>query len=169
MTTQADRADQWTRRAILDMVRESGGHISERPIYLGSSVSRPDAEPMAALGTIRHVEAAARHNARRYIRDAREAGHGWHDIGAVLGMTGGTGYGETVAEAAYTYPAGDLDSAYARDYGRSFTWTCPSCDAAIHDRGPYSGPANDKEGHARDCSRLAAAVAEREAQWEAEA
>ena len=85
MTTQADRADQWTRRAILDMVRESGGHISERPIYLGSSVSRPDAEPMAALGTIRHVEAAARHNARRYIRDAREAGHGWHDIGAAAG------------------------------------------------------------------------------------
>ena len=86
MTTQADRADQldpgsrdarvrassvadqWTRRAILDMVRESGGQISERPIYQGSSVARPDAEPMAALGTIRYFEAAARHNARRYIR-----------------------------------------------------------------------------------------------------
>jgi len=187
MTTQADRADQldpgsrdarvrassiadqWTRRAILDMVRESGGQISERPIYQGSSVSRPDAEPMAALGTIRYVEAAARHNARRYIRDAREAGHGWHGIGAALGLTGGTGYGETVAEAAYTYAAGDLDSAYARSYGRSFTWTCPSCDGTIHDRGPYSGPENDEEDHARDCPRLAAVVAAFDAQWEAEA
>lgn len=73
-----------------------------------------------------------------------------------------------MAEAAYTYAAGDLDSAYARSYGRLFTWTCPSCDGTIHDRGPYSGPENDEEGHARDCSRLAA-VAAFDAQWEAEA
>ena len=117
---------------------------------------------MAALGTIRYVEAAARHSARRYIRDARdarEAGHGWHAIGAALGLTGGTGYGETVAEAAYTYAAGDVDSDLVRSYGRSFSWTCPSCDGTMHDWGPYSGPENDEEGHARDCSRLAAAVA----------
>jgi len=60
-----------------------------------------------------------------------------------------------------------VDSAYAGDYDRLFTWTCLSCEAAIRDRGPHSGPENDEEGHARDCSRLAAAVAEREAQREA--
>ncbi len=56
----------------------------------------------------------------------------------MLGLTGGTGYGETVAEAAYTYAAGDLDSAYARSYGRSFTWTCPSCDGTIHEPGGHT-------------------------------
>jgi len=52
---------------------------------------------------------------------------------------------------------------------KSLIHFCRGCDAAIRDPGPYRGPENDAEGHARDCSRLAAAVDEREAQWEAEA
>lgn len=74
-----------------------------------------------------------------------------------------------MAEAAYTYAAGSPDSDYARSYGRSFTWTCPSCDGAIRDRGLLAGPADDEEGHGRDCTRLAAAAAAWDAQWEAEA
>jgi hypothetical protein len=178
MTTPADqvreararaarRADQWTRRAVLDMVGESGGVLTERPIYEGSAVTRPDAEPMDALRTIGSGEAAARNAGRRYIRHAREAGSTWHEIAGALGLTAGDG--ETAAEAAYTYAAGSPDSDYARRYGRSFTWTCPSCDGTIHDRGLLSGPANDEEGHGRDCIRLAEAEAEWDAQWEAEA
>jgi hypothetical protein len=53
-------------------------------------------------------------------------------------------------------------------YGRSFVWRCRSCDQAIGDRGRIAGPTDDEPGHADDCSRLAAAVAEWNAEWEAE-
>ena len=53
-------------------------------------------------------------------------------------------------------------------YGRSFPWRCPSCDQAISDRGLIAGPADNELGHADDCPRLAAAVAEWDASWEAE-
>jgi hypothetical protein len=52
-------------------------------------------------------------------------------------------------------------------YGRSFGWTCRSCDKAISDRGPCNGPADDEHGHARNCTRLAATIADWDAQWEA--
>ena len=53
-------------------------------------------------------------------------------------------------------------------YGRSFVWRCRSCDQAISDRGLIAGPADDEPGHTQDCPRLAAAVAEWDADWEAE-
>ena len=53
-------------------------------------------------------------------------------------------------------------------YGRSFIWRCRSCDQAISDRGLIAGPADDEMGHTEDCPRLAAAVAEWDASWEAE-
>lgn len=56
----------------------------------------------------------------------------------------------------------------ARRYGRSFTWTCQSCDKAISDRGLISGPADNEHGHAGNCPRLAAAIARWDARWETE-
>jgi len=54
---------------------------------------------------------------------------------------------------------------------RSFGWTCRSCDKHISDRGLIQGPADDELGHAEDCPRLAASVAEwnaSAAEWAAE-
>ena len=76
--------------------------------------------------------------------------------------------GLSVAEAAYTYAAGNPYTDTAVRYGRSFTWRCRSCDQAISDRGLIAGPADDELGHTDDCPRLAAAIAEWDAGWEAE-
>ncbi len=51
-----------------------------------------------------------------------------------------------------------------RRYGPLVHVDLPSCDGTIHDRGLLSGPANDEEGHGRDCIRLA----EAEAAWDAQ-
>jgi hypothetical protein len=73
----------------------------------------------------------------------------------------------TVADDAYTYAAGRADTE-APWRPRSFTWTCRSCHQAIGDRGLVGGPADDEVGHADDCSRLAAAVATWNAEWDAD-
>ena len=101
---------------------------------------------------------------------AREDGHSWHDIGTALDLTPGADAdqaGESIAEAAYTYAAGHPDSETAWRYGRSFAWTCQSCDAVISDRGLCNGPADDERGHSDDCPRLAVTVAAWDAEWEA--
>jgi hypothetical protein len=106
-----------------------------------------------------------------YIRQAREAGKSWAQIGKALGLTpNGDAYqvGMTVAEAADNYPAGSPDTDTAVRYGRSFIWRCASCGQAIGDRGLIAGPAEDEQGHVEVCLRLAAAVADWDAGWEAE-
>jgi hypothetical protein len=47
-------------------------------------------------------------------------------------------------------------------------WRCLSCDQAISDRGLIAGPADNEIGHADNCDRLAAAVAEWDTGWEAQ-
>jgi hypothetical protein len=148
------------------LARDSGAGLVTRPMF--GSDKEPtvrDVEPLAGARAARDLELAARGTARDYIRQAREAGHGWDQIGHALGMTSGgdTGQqGATAADAAYTYAAGRPDTE-APWRPRSFTWTCRSCDQAISDRGLIAGPADDELGHADGCSRLAAAVAE----WDA--
>ncbi len=79
----ANIADRWTRRAVLDMVRDSGGEITDRPVFRGAITTMPDAEPMAALRVVRHVKYAAQSAACHYIRQARENGRTWHEMGAL--------------------------------------------------------------------------------------
>jgi hypothetical protein len=113
---------------------------------------------------------ASRRVAREYIRAAREAGFTWDDIGRELELELRAGsmsanVNESLADAAYTYAVGpDPDS--ARYYGHSFAWTCPSCSNAIRDHGLASGPADDEEGHARHCTRLAATIDAWNAEWD---
>jgi hypothetical protein len=105
--------------------------------------------------------------ARDYVRQAREAGHGWDQIGEALGMGPGRNAGRdatSAADAAYTYAAGRRDGEPPWE-PRYFTWTCRSCDQHVSDQGLIAGLANDEIGHARDCSRLAADIAA----WNAEA
>ncbi len=142
-----------------------------RPAFPGSDVTFRDLEPLTGARTARDIELASRRAAREYVRAAREAGHSWDQIGHSLGVAPGADAdqaGQTVAEAAYTYAAGNPDTAAAVRYGRSFLWRCLSCDQAISDRGLIAGPADNELGHADDCGRLAAAVAEWDAGWEAE-
>jgi hypothetical protein len=164
------RAAEAARRAVTGLARDRGAQVTVRPVVPGSEVTVRDIEPLAGARAARDIELGSRRAAREYIRAAREAGHGWDNIGQALGLTPGGDAdqeGPTAAEAAYTYAAGRPDSE-APWRPRSFTWRCRSCEQAISDRGLIAGPADDEPGHARDCSRLAAAAAEWDASWEAE-
>ena len=159
------------RRAAFLIARAAGAQQFSRPLYPGAETDTVDVEPLPGARAARDLEYAARATARDYIRQAREAGQSWQQIGRALGLTpngDADQVGATVAEAAYTYAAGSPYSDTAVRYGRSFTWRCTSCDQAIGDRGLIAGPAEDEHGHAEGCIRLAAAVAEWNAGWEAE-
>ncbi len=159
-------ARQTARREAFRLARDTGAPIIERPMY--SRDKEPtvrDVEPLAGARAARDLESAAEGAARDYIRQAREAGHGWDQIGHALGLQpGGDQDGATPADAAYTYAAGRPDTE-APWRPRSFGWTCRSCDQNITDRGLIQGPGDDELGHSENCAQLAAAVAE----WDAEA
>lgn len=158
------------RRAAIEVARSAGAQFITRPAYQGAQIDIRDLEPLAGMRASRQVELGARGAVRDYIRQAREAGHGWHRIGQALELVPGADpdqQGMTVAEAAYSYAAGRPDTDTALRYGRSFVWTCQSCEQAIGDRGLCSGPAEDEHGHADNCPRLSATVADWDAQWEA--
>jgi hypothetical protein len=159
------------RRAVIGLARGRGAELTTRPMARDSDLTVRDLEPLTGARAARDIELGARHAARAYIGQAREAGHGWEQIGHALGLAPGADAdqaGLTVAEAAYTYAAGSPHTDTAIRYGRSFVWRCRSCDQAISDRGLIAGPADDELGHTEDCPRLAAAVAEWDAGWEAE-
>jgi hypothetical protein len=166
----ADEARQWTRRAVLDIVRQSGGRTVTRLTFRDRpdlDMTITDVEPMAGIRAVRQIEHSARALTRGYARQAREDGHAWHEIGAALGLSASAGHrGVPLAEAAYDEVASDPDGEYARRYGRTFSWTCPACRAAVRDKGPCDGPADDEQGHADGCPRLRAAITAWEAQWD---
>jgi hypothetical protein len=166
----AGAAGAAARHAAINLARDAGAQIISRPIFPGAHSSTSDVEPLAGLRAIRDIELGARYSARNYIRDARETGHSWHEIGTALGLIVGADFspdGQNIAEAAYTYAAGNPDTDAARRYGRSFGWTCQSCESVISDRGLCNGPAEDEAGHAPGCMRLAATEATWDAEWEA--
>jgi hypothetical protein len=165
------RASWAARQAVVGLARDRGAELTTRAMFPGSDLTARDLGPLDGARAARDIELGARHAARDYIRAAREAGHSWEQIGQAIGVTPNAEAdqaGETIAEAAYTYATESPGTETAMRYGRSFPWRCPSCDKAIGDRGLIAGPADNEAGHADDCPRLAAAVAEWDASWEAE-
>lgn len=162
-----DAARHEARSAIERLALNAGAQISTRPAWPGSDITVNDVDALAGLNAARNLELGARHTARDYIRQARDAGHTWHDIGAILNLTRDADTaGESYAEAAYDYAAGqpDPDAPWRQ---RSFRWTCRACNQAIADHGIWNGPADDEQGHAQDCPRLAATIRKWDAHWEA--
>jgi hypothetical protein len=159
-------------REAFRLARDTGAAIVTRPMFPGEKLPTVrDVEPLDGARAARDLELAARRTAREYIRQAREAGHSWDQVGRSLGLTANADAdqaGRTAAEAAYTYAAGSPGTDTALRYGRSFLWRCRSCDQAISDRGLVAGPAEDEAGHGKGCPRLAAAIAQWDAGWEAE-
>jgi hypothetical protein len=159
------------RSAVIGLARCRGAEVTTRPMLPDSDLTVRDLEPLDGARAARDIELGARYAARNYIRQAREGGHSWQQIGRALGLAPDADAdqaGPTVAEAAYTYAAGNPHTDTAIRYGRSFVWRCRSCDQAISDRGLIAGPADDELGHTDNCPRQAAAIAEWDAGWEAE-
>src|SRR5262249_31074310 len=135
---QVAAARDHARRAIAGLARDRGAEVTSRPMFADSGVTVRDLQPLDGARAARDIELGARHAGRDYIRQAREAGHGWDQIGQALGLVPGGGAdqaGLTLAEAAFTYAAGNPNTDTAIRYGRSFLWRCRSCDQAISDRG----------------------------------
>jgi hypothetical protein len=165
------RASDAALRALIGLARDRGAEFITREAFGGSGVTARDLEPLDGARAARGIELGARHAAREYIRAAREAGHGWDQIGQALGIAPNADAdqaGSTVAEATYSYAAGNPHTDTAARYGRSFPWRCRSCGQTVSDRGLIAGPADNEPGHAEDCPRLAAAIAEWDTGWEAE-
>jgi hypothetical protein len=174
-TEQRIRAARETaRREAVRLARDSGAQTVTRPMFRGDKEPTVrDVEPLAGARAARDIELAAKGAARDYIRQALEAGHGWEQIGRALCLAPDADpdhQGATVGDAAYTYAVGTRQPEPPWE-PRYFGWTCRSCDQPISDRGLIAGPADDEPGHAKNCPRLAAAIAERDtrtAQWAAE-
>jgi hypothetical protein len=156
------------RNAVRRLAIDAGAQLTTRPLFPGADVTTRDVEPAAGLRAARDLEHAARRLVLDYVRQAREAGRTWHDIGIALHLSPDRRHtGRTIAEAAFDYAAGDPDSDYARTYGRSVGWTCTTCSKAISDHGLDNGPADAERGHAPACQRLARTIQTWEAEWEA--
>jgi hypothetical protein len=151
--------------AIRTLTSETGVKLIPRYIPPGGFFTGTILEPVPIEGlwAARAVELAARHVARVYIRLSRKAGLSWAKIGAAIkwlpGSIDGEGEPEGIAEAAYSYAAGEPPPEHASDY-RSFAWTCPACSSSISDKVPRNNPADDEPGHAEGCLRLLASMAE---------
>lgn len=166
----AERARRAADAEVLRLARDSGAQFRTRPIFPGSASTTSYAEPETGLAAARALELAAARKVRDYIRHAREEGIAWGRIGAVLNLSPDpeSPAGYEAARASYDHAAGDATGRPAWSYDRSFTWTCPSCESTIRDRGPDAGRPEDAEpGHANGCSRLAAQSAAYDAEWEA--
>ena len=158
------------RKAAFELARAAGSQIISRRIYPSAQSTVGDFDALAGMRACRQLELAARHSARDYIRQAREAGHSWHQIGRALELTPDGNHdpeAATLGEAAYTYVAGSPGTETAVRSGRSFTWTCRAYNRAIGDRRIRSGPADDEPGRPEGCRRLSAAIAAWHVDWEA--
>src|SRR5215470_20044364 len=102
------------RRDAFQLARSTGASTVMRPMFRGENEPTVrDVEPLAGARAARDLELAARGTARDYIRQAREAGHGWDQIGQALGLGPESSPGQdgaTAADAAYDYAAGPPDT-----------------------------------------------------------
>jgi hypothetical protein len=156
------------RTAARRLALDAGAQAITRPLYAGAGTTTRDVEPAAGMQAARDLELAARRLALDYVRQAREAGCTWRDIGTALYLAPDRDQpGHTLADAAFDYAAGNPGSRHARTYGRSVAWTCTTCSKAISDHGLDNGPAGDERGHAPDCARLAATIQAQNTEWEA--
>lgn len=164
-----EAARRIARRGVLGVAVRNGSQVVSTPTFPGALTQSKDAEPMAGLWAAYELELAARQVARRYVRDAREAGRSWHEIGMTLDVQvrrEAERAGRSGGELAYQYAIG-RDGDDPSRYDSSFPWKCQSCDMLIIDRGPFASPASSEPGHTDNCERLAAAEAAWEADWEA--
>lgn len=79
-----ERARRLAHRAAVDMAAEDGPEIVTRPSVPGSRSEVRDVEPLAGFRAAHELKAGARYTARSYVRDAREGGATWHDIGLAM-------------------------------------------------------------------------------------
>src|SRR5215472_8188133 len=75
------------RREAFRLARDTGAQTVTRQMFSGQKEPTVrDVEPLAGARAARDLELACRGTARDYIRQAREAGRGWQQIGQHLAL-----------------------------------------------------------------------------------
>lgn len=160
--TEARRA---VRTAVVTMARTAGAGTEPWPVWPGHSMT--EQRPLAGDGLrfALMLESAATRLAREYVRNGRQEGLSWQQLGEILvPAIGISDEGDDLAHLAFAWAA---DAEHAQPFATlSVTWTCPACLATIRDHGPYEAdPRNTEAGHDEGCGRLAEAVAAYDAEW----
>ena len=83
------RAADAARTALIGLARDRGAEFTTRQAFRGSDLTVRDLDPLTGARAARDIERGTRQATREYIRAAREAGHGWDQIGRALGITPG--------------------------------------------------------------------------------
>ena len=131
------------------MVRETGGRNVSRPVFRDRpdlDMTVTDAETVAGMKAADRLTRAARALSLGYVRQAREDGRTWHEIGDALGLADRAEPDEPIAYAAFNH----VTQGHREP---SFSWTCSACHRTVIDYGPAAGPPVDAETrHADDCA-----------------
>jgi hypothetical protein len=143
-----DRAAAAVREVVAEAPEKS--YRPSRPWPRSRDFRRDGPEPLHQLEAAFQIERAAHHLASQYIRQARQAGRAWIEIGDVLQLLSSAAANKvSVGEEAYDYALRDQHGPGRQTY----TWTCPDCQHDITDHGPYPEPPIREEGHGTGCSR----------------
>ena len=113
-------------------------------------IGTTESEALARLAAARELEQAAHAAQRDFIRQARETGRSWYEIGQALDLLWQAVVSkESVADEAYDY-ALRFEPYESR---QTYTWACRTCQQTVTDHGPWPQRPAQEEGHARDCTR----------------
>jgi hypothetical protein len=126
---------------------------------------RPESEygfrepkPLAGLQAALTVARVAQTRAYGFAEGLRGEGSSWAQVADLLGIEWSADYVQR--ERAFELVAGSVSNV---SYDRYVFFICGGplgCGKRVTDRGPYNGsPAEDEDGHAEGCRRLAAEVA----------
>lgn len=164
MSEARDEASGAIRGLLYRMGRAAGVTFTEQPIFEGAKTTEQVMDPAAAIGMCLILRDAVKQRLEMSIRQARAAGLTWAQVGEALHLKADDS-GNSPGELAYEYAT---DAKNARPFDRwSFYYTCSACAKHVTDHGPYNGhPIDNETGHADDCARLTAAIAEYNARWE---
>lgn len=159
-TSVETSARREVRRAVGTMLGEAAGRTvtllrTTSSTLPGMNTVSP--EPIAAIEAAHAIEQASHALIKDLIRLAREAGRSWYEIGAALDLHGAA----VVEKVSITEVAYDYALSFQNDrLTRTFTWTCPACRQLITDQSPFRDFPDQEEGHAEDCARWTAELAE---------
>lgn len=163
-TPQPPTVDLGPARDLVDRAIRAAvapGNLVEKPLFPGAQTITTRPTPLAGLQAALKVANLAQDKAHKFAVDLRGDGKSWLEVADLLEIPWSEEYSRK--ERAYELVGGAVQhrrGAYAEP---RVYWYCGGplgCAEFITDRGPYNGaPANNEDGHANGCRRLAAETA----------
>lgn len=146
-------------RVIGDLVDVLAAHAGAHHSPPSQPAARSTAAGMDLLAA-RVLTMAVRDGLVERVRACRASGASWHQVGEYLDLEElAEVLRRPVAQIAFEHLTGvvrpDPDDTPWHLSAAVFEWTCPECDARVHDHGPYAtGQGARETGHRQDCPRV---------------